>query len=298
MCQEARQSARDALSALVETQGQAELEREELQVRASPCPRSSCKLAVAPYLMTGALHLQALRERFDGMCEDHQYLEAEYDKLLEGKEADSTALATCAVEIASLHDQLAKACEQAPVDPAAPAARVPVVHTDAVAEEEELQECKMEAEPRSTLAAGGNLSPVHVEDETALQGLACVTSRAMLLRSEAERCWQEAPTPSTAAQSEVEQSHAESGNQSDTGVIETGDEPLHDSAAARLSTWAALRSVTAAAVGERAGGDANHASLVAYGIGSSVMAAAAAGGALWMLSATSRRLYRRFHLVG
>ena len=223
------------------------------------------------------------------MCEDHQLLEDEYDKLLEGKEADSTALAKCAAEIASLHDQLAKAREQAPVDAAAPAARVRVVHTDAVAEEEELQQREMEADPQSTLAEGGNLSPLHVDDETALEGLACVTPRAkMLLLSEAERCRQEAPTPSTAAQSEGEEGDAGSGS---TGNG-TGDRPLHD------STWAALRSVTAAALRERARGDANDASLVAYGIGSSVMAAAAAGGALWMLSATSRRLYRRFHLVG
>jgi hypothetical protein len=258
--------------------------------------------------MTHALQLQALRERFDGMCEDHQCLEDEYDKLLEGKKADSTALATCAAEIASLHEQLAKAREHASVNAAAPAVPlVPVVHTDTVAEEEELQQQKMAVEPRPTLAEGGIVTPVHVQDETALEGLTCVTSRAMLLLSEAERCRQEAPTPSTAAQSEGEEGDSERGNQSSMGFEtrlaaqsegETGEEPLHESAAAQLSTWAALRSVTAAEVGECMGGDANDSWLVAYGLGSSVMAAAAAGGALWILSATSRRLYRRFHLVG
>jgi len=38
MCQEARQSARDALSALAEMEGQAELEHEELKVRSSRYP--------------------------------------------------------------------------------------------------------------------------------------------------------------------------------------------------------------------------------------------------------------------
>jgi hypothetical protein len=47
MCQEARQSARDALGTLAETEGQAELDREELQVRASRSPRSSRTLTVA-----------------------------------------------------------------------------------------------------------------------------------------------------------------------------------------------------------------------------------------------------------